>query len=287
MRAAIVTGLALALVCLPATVARGSSPSAELQPLPVDAELDPDSQVRALFENGMTQFEAGEYEQALILWKRAFVFLPHDAAVQGARAVLITNIVTAHVRAYELGHNREHLAEALRVLELRKAELVYVPTEQATREDLDLDARRSEVEQLHEAALKSNHQASPLPDGTVFQIVGPPPPPTPERTPEQRDAVLLTNPQFRHGKKLSDAGIVMMAVGSGTLITGTLLSTFLGGEPVIILPVMCVTGAIAIAGSTFFVLGNDNKQLARRGLTAMPMPLTLRGGGGLGFAGRF
>src|SRR5262245_50937582 len=115
--------------------------AAPTEPLPANA--DPIAQVRALHDLGMTKFLAADYEGALIAWKQAFVLVSHEYDHQAMRAVMVTNMIAAHRSAYEVGRNPEHLVEAMRVIDLRKAELAHYTSDVIAGEALELDTQRA------------------------------------------------------------------------------------------------------------------------------------------------
>lgn len=302
MRAAMVTGIVLSLVLAPP--ARAANPSSDAEPLPATA--DPISEVRTLYELGMAGFQSAEYDQALIMWKRAFVLLPHDLAQQTTRAALVANIVAAHSRAYEVGRNPEHLAEAMRVVDLRKAELAQLQgqDEAVVSETASLDAQRTELARLYEVALSQGEQPAELPAGTAFRIEAPPPP---ALTRKQIDATIAADHElgreFRRSKAMADAGFVVLMLGVGGVpITflanyGSLLPKHGYADPVpFVISLGAVVGVTGIVGGTLFGVGSKRRKQIRAEYDArpshlarlpVPIPLTLPHGGGLGFVGRF
>jgi hypothetical protein len=299
MRAVIATGLALGLVVLPPTTARAASPGPDVQQLP--AKADPSAEVRALHELGMARFEAGEYDEALVKWKRAFVLVPRDENQQVIRNVLVANIVAAHSRAYEVGHNPEHLAEAIRVIDLRKRELDQFHTwgKDPVRESLD--AQWAELARLHELALSNGETPSKLAAGTEFLILPASPPPL---TRQERDAAVRADPEvgasYRHGKRMSDWGTVALAVGGAgmgiTLLYAAVFEPKDGLETDVlpmVIPPGIIAAALMITGGTLLAVGSKRKKQARQGYeerqspAGMLVPISLQRGAGLGFVGRF
>jgi hypothetical protein len=301
MRSVVATGLALGMAVVPLTTTRASSPSPHAEPLPVEA--DPIAEVRELDELGKARFEAAEYDEALVMWKLAFERAAHDLDQQATRAVLVANIVAADSRAYEVGRNPAYLADAMRVIDRRKAELAQLHNqgEDTVGETLSLDDQRAELARLHALALREAELPSEDAAGTPVDIQ-PAPPPAPTR--EQLDAAVAADPEFgssyRQGKRMSDWGTVVLSVaGAGLGIT--LLWT--GGlQPkdapwYVVLPTMVPIGSVAvgamIVGGTVLAVGNKRKKQARRGyqaessVTGMVVPMSLPRGGGLGFVGRF
>lgn len=296
------TGLALCLAVVPLSPTRAASPSAHAEPLP--AKADPIAEVRALYELGMAAFEAAEYDEALMLWKRAFVLPPYDRD-QATRAVLVANIVAAHSRAHQLGHNPEHLAEAMRVIDLRKAELaqLYGPDEATVSETLSLDTQRAQLVRRHELALREGELARELAAGTALRIE---PPPPPVLTREQVDAAVAADAEFgsnyRRAKSMADGSIPLLAVGGAFLFASMMVVVTyspkdgpydLGDTVPIVVPLASVAGVATIIGCTLAAVGSKRKQQARQGyrdrqsLTRMLVPMSLPRGGGLGFVGRF
>jgi hypothetical protein len=303
MRAVIVAGLGLSLSVVPLISARAASPSAQAQPLAPQA--DPDAQVRALHETGMARFEAAEYDEALIMWTRAFVLVPHDPDQQTIRATLVTNIVAAHRRAYEVGRNPEHLAEAIRVIDVRKAELALRSQDETVGETQTLDAQRAELEQLQDQALRESERPRELAVGTAFRFE-PAPPPVLDR--DQLDAAVAADPElglrYRKGKSMTDGGIVLMAIGGGLAIPAILMAGIWQPKDErslndrshtipFVAPLASISFACLVAGGTLYGVGNKRKQRAREGYrasasaTGMVVPISLPRGGGLGFVGRF
>jgi hypothetical protein len=273
MRATIAAGLVLSLVLVPLTPARAANPDWQVAPLPVKA--DPSSEVLTLFDIGMDRFHAADYDQALIMWKRAFVLLSHDFAAQDLRATLVVDIVVAHGRAYEVGHNPEHLVEAMRVIDLRKAEIDRVQAHDAARvtEMNDLDTRRAELARLHEVALSQGEQPTELADGTALQVEAPPPP---TLTRKQLDAALAADRElgreFRRSKAMADAGFVLVMVGIGLVPTVFAMTApfFLNpkdGEPEpmgVVIPVVSVVGVFGIVGGTLLGVGKARTNQIRQ-----------------------
>jgi hypothetical protein len=233
----------------------------------------------------------------------AFVLLPRDHDQQSTRAVLVANILTAHGRAYEIGRNPEHLAEAMLVIDLRKAEIVKLHSQEevTVSETRSLDTQRAELERLHALALRDGERPSELPSGTAFHIL---PAPPPVLTREQLDAAVAADPElgstYRQGKRMADWSIVVLSIGGvGLGITLLMAATFEPKDGVwsdvlpIVVPVGSVMGVVTILGGTLLGVGSKRKKQARQGyrerqsLTATVVPISLPHGGGLGFAGRF
>jgi hypothetical protein len=251
----------------------------------------------------MARFEAANYDEALIMWKRAFVLVPHDAAQQSIRAALVANIVAAHRRAYEIGRNPEHLAEGMRVIDLRAAEIAQFDNqdEDAVSETVSLDTQRAELVRLHDIALREGELPSELANGTAFRIE---PPPAPALTRDQVDAAVAADPEFglnfRRGKGMAIGGIAVLLIGSG-LLTNTIVVAAAfdpkDGSERDMIPIVVPLGAVAVSavivGGTLLGVGNKRKKQARKGhqdrqsLTRMVVPISLPRGGGLGSVGRF
>jgi hypothetical protein len=301
MRSVIVTGLALGMAVVPLSTTRASSPSPHAEPLPVEADSIAD--VRELDELGIARFEAAEYDEALVMWKLAFERTAHDLDQQATRAVLVANIVAADSRAYEVGRNPEYLADAMRVIDLRTAELAQLHNqgEDTAGEMLNLDDQRAELSRLHALALSEVELPSEDAAGTAFDIqLAPPPAPTRE----QLDAAVAADPEFgssyRQGKSMSDWGTVALLVAGPGLGITLFLAAMLppsDGPWSTVLPTVVPIGSTAvgamIVGGTVLAVGNKRKQQARQGyqaessLTGMVVPMSLPRGGGLGFVGRF
>jgi hypothetical protein len=303
MRVTLAVLLWASIVVLSASPARASNPTEE-----------PTAEVQTLYELGMTRFESGEYEQALIHWKRAFVLLPHTEST--LRPALVDGIVAAHMRAHDVTRNPEHLAEAMRVIDLRKAEIARF--HQAAPGEADkLDAQRAELARLHELALSQGEQATELPEGTALQIVAPPPPaqletaiadpPPPAPSPEkQLEAAIAADHElgreFRRAKSMTDAGFILMMIGVGAVPLAAMLTVQAynpkdGAAPVLgyLIPAPIIVAVPLIVGGTLYGIGKPRKHRImaeyrarpEHERTPVPTPLVLPHGGGLGFAGRF
>src|SRR5262249_7594778 len=140
---------------------------------------------------GLVQFQAGEYANALRLWKRALVAVPHDYEQQATRAMIVGNIIAAHRLAYQAGHKPEHLVEANGVIDLRKLELTQFKVGVVAGGALELDRQRAELGRLYQLARHNGEVASELPPGTAFHI-----PPKPELTDTLVDKELDEDPQL-------------------------------------------------------------------------------------------
>ena len=290
MRAVATTGLALCLALMPLTATRAASPS---------SDADPIAEARTLHELGLEQFKAGEYDNALKLWKRALVSVPHDDELQGMRAMMVGNIIAAHRLAYEAGRNPEHLVEAMRVIDLRKTELANLEREVIAGEVLELDTQRAELARLQELALRNGELPSELPPGTAFRtepVV---------LTDHQLDKAITNDNEFaaEHAtaKGMVIGGIVLLAA-SAPLLIGTMfsLNTYVSpkdSDPSEIVPTLAtlatIAGVTVIAGGTLVGIGNKRMKRVRQDYrdrlspSAMLVPVSLPRGGGVGFVGRF
>lgn len=274
------------------------TPTRAAEPLP--GKADPIAQVRSLHDLGMAKFEAAEYEQALILWKQAFVLVTHDVGQQSTRAVLVSNMIEAHSRAYEVGRNPEHLLEAMRVIDLRKAELTHFTSEVVRGESQRLDTQRSELARLHELALHNGELPRELPSGTVFRVEQPPPP---ELTGEQLDKAVHADVElgadYQKAKGMLAGGIALSSIGGGLLAAAIMygIREPKDGPPDSYVPgaVAFGTGAIVatIIGGTLLGVGSKRIKQAqhhyreRQSPTGTLAPIALPRGGGVGFVGRF
>lgn len=98
--------MALAVVIWAASAgASGASPS----PSEPDGEQ---ADVGALFRRGQDRFETSDFEGAIEQWTRAYEQLPDGPEHQAIRAMLLANLAQAHVEAYAIGKDPEHLRQA-------------------------------------------------------------------------------------------------------------------------------------------------------------------------------
>jgi hypothetical protein len=301
----IATGLALGMAVVPLATTRASSPSPQAEPLPVEA--NPIAEVRELHELGMVWFEAGDHDEALVMWKLAFGLAAHDLDQQATRAVLVANIVTADTRAYEVDRNPKYLVDAMRVIDVRRTELAQLHNqgEITVDETVRLEGQRAELSRLHALALSEAELPSEDAAGTASDIQPAPPltpPPTPTR--KQLDAAVAADPEFgssyRQGKRMSDWGtVVLLVVGPGLGITILCVAGFPPKDAPwsTVLPTLVPIGGAwvggMVVGGTVLAVGNKRREQARQGYQAKPsptgmvVPMSLPRGGGLGFVGRF
>jgi hypothetical protein len=274
------------------------------------------AEARKLYGEGEVEFQTAEYEEALVLWKRAFAILEDGEDTRAIRNALVYNIAEAHSRAYEVSRNPTHLRKAKILLEdYRTAHReLYGDDPEAVKERAEADDRIAELEkQLAESEAKGE-TATPINEGTPASETpgtGQPPPPSRPLTPNQQwdlevkaDPVL--GPQWQKGGKQVGGGAVMVGIGSVfTLIGGGLILWGVGLRSNPNDFGLNGTGAL-VSGSVFGLIGigllvpgaivlAKGMQNRKAVLQAKPRPTATllpsfdpkRGSGGLSFTLRF
>lgn len=115
MNAALVTTVASLLALL----GSGLLPLAAQPSRAATEEPSRESEVEAalvrageLFSQGQDRFETSDFAGAIDLWTRAYENLPDGPELAATRALLLANIAQAHVEAYAIDHEIDHLRRA-------------------------------------------------------------------------------------------------------------------------------------------------------------------------------
>jgi hypothetical protein len=90
-----------------------SAGSSGASPPPPPSEPDgAQADVGELFRNGQDRFETSDFKGAIEQWTRAYEALPEGPEHQAIRAMLLANLAQAHVEAYAIDRDPEHLRQA-------------------------------------------------------------------------------------------------------------------------------------------------------------------------------
>jgi hypothetical protein len=90
-----------------------SAGSSGASPPPPPSEPDgAQADVGELFRNGQDRFETSDFKGAIEQWTRAYEALPEGPEHQAIRAMLLANLAQAHVEAYAIDEDPEHLRRA-------------------------------------------------------------------------------------------------------------------------------------------------------------------------------
>jgi hypothetical protein len=106
--------LVVAIALLPAHVAARA-------PEPADAPAPEDptqAEAKALYEEGLAQYDTFDYEGAIKTWTRAYGKLPASEANAPARNALVYNIASAQEKAFAQDKDIVHLVRAKSLLEV-------------------------------------------------------------------------------------------------------------------------------------------------------------------------
>jgi hypothetical protein len=89
-----------------------SAGESEASPPPPPSEPDAQADVGELFRSGQDRFETSDFKGAIEQWTRAYEGLPDGPEHQAIRAMLLANLAQAHVEAYAIDEDPEHLRRA-------------------------------------------------------------------------------------------------------------------------------------------------------------------------------
>jgi tetratricopeptide (TPR) repeat protein len=259
----------------------GSSPATAGAAAPADT-----SEAEALYSQGKKQYDIGEYEQALALWKEAYTKLGDAPELQSVRHTLVYNILSAEIRIYEVSDDVTHLRRAKSLLQtyLDKHEQLYEDTPEAIEEREATASKLAEVDEMLAAAEAKLEQ-----DG-VAPTAGTTAPKTEEREPDPTDpanaklariqeirADPVLNKQDKKnqafilgGSVTAGAGGILMVVGLVYRPGGTVVTTDASGEestrdiggPVGYV-LMGAGAAAVVAGVTVLAIGAKRRKALR------------------------
>jgi hypothetical protein len=180
-----------------------AGPGPDTSATPATATAETESQTaslsRSLFERGLAEYEAGDYEAAVLHWSSAYDLMASDAGLARARRVLAFDLGQAHMRAYDVDSDRAHLTAARPLLQDYMA-WVDRPAHTMSSDEREDRARAEEML------------------ARVDILQGAPPPP--EAAPRHADEPSPLPPppsKQRNGTGLIVGGAVSMTLGVGLL----------------------------------------------------------------------
>ncbi|NVB36320.1 phage holin family protein [Pseudenhygromyxa sp. WMMC2535] len=278
---------------------------------------DPLVEAQALYKEGEIKFQTADYEDALVLWKRAYAILPDGEDTRAIRHALVYNIAEAHSRAYDVTRNPTHLRKAKILLENYRADhrALYGDTPEAIAERAEAEDRLAELERKIAESEAAGEQASPLSEVPSEQgeqaeqaesdQQQPPPPKRPLSPQQQWDAEVeqdpVLGPKWAKGNKRIVGGAVMTGIGGifafvslGIFSVIPELDTGLGSGRAAAWTAGGITGVLAtgllIPGGIFLGQGvglRKEVKAAKPRPTARLFPITSPHGGGVGWVVRF
>lgn len=179
------------------------APAATQDVAPESADM---SEARRLFDEGTARYDAADYEGAI----EVFTLALGEVRGQGVddftvRGLLLFNIGRAHMRAYEIDKDIEHLRQAKTIFERFIEEAEAHPGEI---DDADVDEARAQVDELERMLVAAEQSGDrprdkPAPDDKQDEPPGDP-------------AKLRAR-----GIGLTAAGVALLGGGVGMLVWGT------------------------------------------------------------------
>ncbi len=215
-----VAGL-LAMVVLPgsASAARVALPSPAL--VGASASQDPTPDLGALWRDAQTKLETADYRGAIVDLTRLYELVVQDPEAGALRDRVRLALQEAHVGAYGVDGERDHLVAALDLLDRTLSSL---PPGPQNPQRAALTSRRETVQALLDAHQEpepiSEIQPTPEPEPEPEPDVLPEPDPLPEPEPEP---MVRVEPRPAHKDPLIVGGAVLVgagAVGTALLIGG-------------------------------------------------------------------
>ncbi len=195
------------------------------------------AEAKRLYKEGEVKFQTADYEDALVLWKKAFALLPDGEDTRAIRHALVYNIAEAHRRAYEVTRNPTHLRKAKILLENYRADhrALYGDEPEAVKERSEADDRIAELDKMIAESESKGETGTPLEEGAEAQPANgtgqpqqQPPPPTKPLSPQQQwqqdiknDPVL--GPKWSKSNSRVVGGAVMVGIGSVFALSSALL----------------------------------------------------------------
>lgn len=281
---------------------------------PADSADDPVlDEAKSLYKEGQNKFQTADYEEALALWKRAFVILPEGDEHRSIRHALVYNIAEAHSRAYEISRNPTHLRKAKLLLEDYRTDhrALFGDAPDALKERSEVEDRIAGLDKRIAESVEAGETSTPLtddgvPGGTPAADGVPattPPPSSKPLTPQQQwEADIKADPQlgpkWEKGNKRLVGGAILAGIGGIFAIVTVGIFVSSAREDVLFRRLYYVggvaTGVIAVGtlipGGVLLGTGIASR---RQVLEARPkpvgnfVPMLNPGGGGVGFVGRF
>lgn len=210
MRRVTAAGLSLALIFAVAPESAAAEPP---------EQADPDfEEVKDLFYRGSASFSASNYDAAIELFTAAL----EKATVHGAdpqiRGALLLNLASAHVHAFDLDHEGQHLRIAVDIFErfLREADSQGYPEEDVEKTKADVVSVReklAEYEASESGSSVPTEPSKPVEDEPVLEPASSP-------SQDQTDAAPGNK---KRGVALVASGAVLIAGGAGMLGFGTII----------------------------------------------------------------
>jgi tetratricopeptide (TPR) repeat protein len=199
-------------------------------------------EAKALYAEGKSHYDVGDYEKALGLWKQAYAKLDDSAEMQTVRHTLVYNILEAQIRVYEVNKDITYLRRAKTLLEsyLAKHREIYSDTPEAVEERKSTEVRLAEVEEMlanaeqeqSTTAPPSGAAPAPAPAGTQ-PTAGPPANETPgqkyARLRVERLREIERTPELKRLDRRYKAYIIGGGVGLGVGLI--MLTSFAAMDP--------------------------------------------------------
>lgn len=272
-------------------------------------------EAKSLYKQGEAKFQTADFEEALALWKRAFMILPEADEHRSIRHALVYNIAEAHSRAYEISRNPTHLRKAKILLEDYRVKHrdLFGDEPEAIKERSEVEDRLAELDTRIAESVAANEQGAPLTEetGAVEQASEnpepepqpAPPPSSKPLTPQQQwDADIKADPDYgpkwAKGTKQVVGGSILTGIG-GMFALISLGTFMIAPSEGVLVPGLyygagTVTGILALAllipGGVLLGSGIGKRRAvldARPKPVGMFVPMLSPGVGGVGFVGRF
>lgn len=212
--ASLTLALAVGPIQLVPTLAHAQEPAAEAAPAD-DPQL---VEAKRLYDEGEVKFQLAKYQEALVLWERAYeILMLNREANRAILNALVYNIAEAHGRAYDLTRNPTHLRTAKQLLvDYRTSHReLYGDEPEAVKERAEADDRISELDKKIADSEAKGEVGTPLDSGTTTTS-GPGPTAQPETlTPMQQwEREVKADPTWVKGSKQVGGGAVLVGLGS-------------------------------------------------------------------------
>lgn len=187
------------------------------------------AEAKTLYEQGKAKFDTAEYNEALVLWKKAYGLLTESPDTNEIRNALVYNISEAEIKAYEVDRDPSHLRKAKALLtDYVKTHTALYGEERADERTQATD-RLVEVEQMLEASAALGEGSG----SNTTEPEGPSPTPAPvAMTAAEREKAARVNrrneisttpelsAQESSATKKIVTGAVLLGVGGGTALVG-------------------------------------------------------------------
>jgi hypothetical protein len=211
--ASLTLALAIGPIQLAPTLAHAQEPAAEAAPAE-DPQL---AEAKRLYDEGEVKFQLAKYQEALVLWERAYeILMLNREANRAILNALVYNIAEAHSRAYDLSRNPTHLRTAKQLLvDYRTSHReLYGDDPEAVKERSEADDRITELDAKIADSEAKGEVGTPLATGTTTTTTGPTPPPENLTPMQQWDRELKADPTWVKGSKQVGGGAVLVSIGS-------------------------------------------------------------------------